>query len=134
MNLISYFLPILTVLLLLYFFLTLPNLNKALLPMETPTPLGGRKKSRLLLEDRSRSLSRKDALPILLITLLYSATAFFRLGSVTDPQTFVPMAGKSVVLSLPEGSLPSRLVLYPGVGMGDYSIAYSEDGEIGSVV
>ena len=116
MKVFAYFLPLLTVLLLLVYFMTLPDLNRCRLP--------GR-------EDRARSraLSRRDLLPILLITGIYACTAFFRLGSMTDPQSFVLMAGQVAVIELPEGAAPSRIMLYPGVGMGSYDISYSEDGQ-----
>ena len=116
MKLFAYLLPLLTVLLLLVFFMTLPNPKSCRLPGSEGNA-------------RSRALSRRDALPILLITGLYACTAFFRLGSMTDPQSFVPMAGQTAVFTLPEGSAPSSLWLYPGVGMGSYDISYSEDGQ-----
>lgn len=128
MNIFHYLLPLATVLLLLVFFLTLPDLNTCTLPLEQP-PEGGKRRSRLPWADRSRSLSRADALPILLITLVYAATAFFRLGSMSDPESFVPMAGQEALLTLPEGSVPTRIALYPGVGMGGYDVSYSEDGQ-----
>ena len=129
MTILTYFLPILTALLLLIFFLQLPKLNTCALPGETPPPT---KKGRGLPpfpEDRSRALSRRDALPILAVTLLYALTAFFRLGSLTAPQSFVPMEGRSALVELPEGAAPSRILLYPGVGIGGYDIAYSLDGQ-----
>ena len=116
MKVFAYFLPLLTVLLLLVYFMTLPDLNRCLLPGK-----GGRA--------GSRALSRRDALPILLITGLYACTAFFRLGGMRDPQSFVPMAGQVAVLELPEGSAPSSIMLYPGVGMGSYDLSYSENGQ-----
>ena len=116
MKVFAYFLPLLTVLLLLVYFMTLPDLNRCLLPGK-----GGRA--------RSRALSRRDALPILLITGLYACTAFFRLGGMRDPQSFVPMAGQVAVMELPEGSDPSSIMLYPGVGMGSYDLSYSENGQ-----
>ena len=128
MNIFHFLLPLATVLLLLVFFFTLPNLNTCLLPLEQ-LPDSGKRRSRLPRGDRSRRLSRADALPILLITLVYAATAFFRLGSMTDPESFVPMAGQSALLTLPEGGVPTRIALYPGVGMGGYDVSYSEDGQ-----
>jgi hypothetical protein len=130
MKLLTYLFPILTVLLLLALFLTLPDLRLCLRPMDTPSLPAGKKKPRLYQEDRSRSLTRGDLLPILLITLVYAIAAFFRLGGTVDPQTFVPMQRKDVTISLPEGEMPSQLVLYPGVGMGGYTVFYSEDGEV----
>ena len=116
MKVFAYFLPLLTVLLLLVYFMTLPDLNRCLLPGE------GKRA-------RSRALGRRDLLPILLITGIYACTAFFRLGSMRDPQSFAPMAGQVAVIELPEGAAPSRIMLYPGVGMGSYDISYSEDGQ-----
>lgn len=130
MKLFSYLFPLLTVLLLLVFFLSLPNPNTCVLPAEQPVlPEDPGRKRRSCGEDRSRALSRRDALPILLITLLYALTAFFRLGSFSDPQTFVPMEGQEAVLTLPEGAVPNWILLYPGVGMGAYDISYSENGQ-----
>ena len=74
MKVFAYFLPLLTVLLLLVYFMTLPDLNRCRLPGK-----GSRA--------RSRALSRRDALPILLITGLYACTAFFRLGADNYPVT-----------------------------------------------
>ena len=128
MNIFHYLLPLATVLLLLVFFFTLPDLNTCTLPLEQP-PEGGKRRSRLPGAERSRTLSWADALPILLITLVYASTAFFRLGSMSDPESFVPMAGQEAVLTLPEGSVPTRIMLYPGVGMGGYDVSYSEDGQ-----
>ncbi len=129
MNLLTVFLPLLTIQLLLIFFLTLPKLKTCVLPMETPTLSEEEGESRLRREDRSTALSRKDLAPILILTLVYALTAFFRLGSLSDPQSFVAMEGQEAVLTLPEGAVPSRLAIYPGVGQGSYSIFFSEDGE-----
>ncbi len=132
MKVLSCLLPILTILLLLYYFCTLPNLNRCVLPCRTP-PLDKTGRGGKVLpqagEERSRALGRGDALPILAVTLLYALTAFFRLGSTADPQTFTYMPGEAAVLELPEGSRPSLMVIYPGVGTGNYSIKCSEDGE-----
>ncbi len=128
MKLFSYFLPVLTLLLLLVFLFFLPSVNTCVLPGEAALSSPGKRRRTLPETDRSHSLSRRDALPILAVTLLYALTAFFRLGSLTDPQTFVPMEGQEAVFTLPEGSFPSRIMLYPGVGMGGYELAFSEDG------
>ena len=130
MKVLTYLFPLLTVLLLLVFFLSLPDPNRCLLPLEELPPPDDDKGGRCLRgEDRSRALSRRDALPSLAVTLIYALTAFFRLGSMTDPKSFVPMEGKEAVFTLPEGALPGSILLYPGVGMGGYDVAYSEDGQ-----
>ncbi len=123
-NLMTYLLPILTALLLLLFFVGLPNLKTCELPR-----IDRRRLKRPAREDRSRRLTRRDLLPILLITLLYAVTAFFRLGVNTAPQTFVSMGDRTAELVLPEGAVPSRTLVYAGPGYGGYDVAWSEDGE-----
>ncbi len=124
------FLPLLTVLLLLIFYLTLPGLNRCLLPGEAPSPAGkGGRHSLPSREDRSRKLSRGDLLPMLAITLLYACTAFFRLGDTVAPQTFAPMGGRDILITLPDQIYPSRILMYHGVGMGSYELSFSADGE-----
>ena len=86
MNIFHYLLPLATILLLLVLFLTLPNLNTCVLPLKDADD--GKRRLRLPRAERSRRLSRADALPILLITLVYAATAFFRLGSTTALPSF----------------------------------------------
>ena len=131
MNFFSILLPIMTALLLLVFYLTLPDLRRCVLPGATPPPPPARPRGRRLApeEDRSRALTRRDALPILAVTLLYALTAFFRLGSTVEPQSFAPMAHRQAELEIPAGAQPIRLWAYPGVGMGGYELAWSADGE-----
>ena len=114
--------------------LSIPNPLRCVLPGEDPAALPRRRgkappAESILREDRSRRLSRRDLLPLLLVTALYAFAAFFRLGSTAAPQSFVPMAGQEAVIELPEGVYPSRILLYPGVGMGSYALDASEDGE-----
>ena len=123
-NLMTYLLPILTALLLLLFFVNLPHPGRCELPR-----IDRRRLKRPAREDRSRRLSRRDLLPILLITLLYALTAFFRLGVNTAPQTFVSMTRRTVEFTLPEGAFPSRTLVYAGPGYGGYDVDWSEDGE-----
>ena len=114
---LTYALPIAVGVFLLIFFLQLPDLRRCKLPQPAtaPTPLREKRDWR-------------EHLPILLITLVYALTAFFRLGDTTAPQTFVPMAGQSAVWTLPEGTYPTRIMLYCGVGHGEYLIQFSRDG------
>ena len=109
--------------------LSIPNPLRCTLPGEPPPPTKKGRGLRPVSTDRSRRLSRRDLLPLLLVTALYAFAAFFRLGSTAAPQSFVPMAGQEAVIELPEGVYPSRILLYPGVGMGSYALDASEDGE-----
>jgi len=118
MFLVKYALPITATLLLVLFFSGLPPLHVCALPLDAPRHAQG-----------SRRMSAVDWALLLVLCAVYAAAAFWRLGDSTAPQSFVPMAGQSAVLELPEGAAPSRILLYPGVGAGSYEIEYSEDGE-----
>ena len=109
----SFAFAVLTFVLLLLFFSGLPNLRTCELP---PTLL-------------KNEPDRQNRLAVMLIILLYALCAFWNLGNTASPQTFAPMEGRDVILRLPEGSVPDRLVLFPGVGQGSYSIEYSNDAE-----
>ena len=99
--------------LLLLFFSGLPNLRTCELP-------------RTLMKSEP---DRQNRLAVMLITVLYTLCAFWNLGNTASPQTFVPMEGRDVILRLPENTVPDRLVLFPGVGQGSYSVEYSNDAE-----
>ena len=110
-------------------YLAMPNPLRCTLPGELPPTTKNGRRHEPMSRDRSRALSRRDILPLLLVTLLYAFAAFFRLGSTAAPQSFVPMEGQEATIELPEGVYPSRILLYPGVGMGSYALEFSEDGE-----
>ena len=112
MFLLTYALPIAAALLLIAFFSGLPLLSRCALP-----------------EADRRAFDRRDGLILALITLLYALVAFWNLGDTRAPETFVPMEGRSVVLTLPEGAEAETLQLYPGVGIGGYAVEVSADGE-----
>ena len=112
MFLLTYALPIAAALLLIAFFSGLPLLSRCALP-----------------EACERRFDRRDALILALITLLYALVAFRNLGNTRSPESFVPMEGRSVVLTLPEGAEAETLQLFPGVGIGGYAIETSPDGE-----
>ena len=109
----SFAFAVLTFVLLLLFFSGLPNLKTCELP-------------RMLMKNEP---DRQNRLAVMLITLLYALCAFWNLGNTASPQTFAPMEGRDVILRLPGSTMPDRLVLFPGVGQGTYSIEYSNDAE-----
>ena len=76
-------------------------------------------------------MERRDLFPLLLITLVYAAVAFWGLGDHTDPQTFCSFAdrGRYVVVELPEDTAISRVMYYTGLYTGNYYLQYSDDGE-----
>lgn len=109
----SFAFAVLTFVLLLLFFSGLPNLKTCELP-------------RTLMKSEP---DRQNRLAVMLITVIYTVCAFWNLGNTRSPQSFVPMEGRDVILRLPEDTVPDRLVLFPGVGQGTYSIEYSNDAE-----
>ena len=109
----SFAFAVLTFALLLLFFSGLPNLRTCELP-------------RTLMKSEP---DRQNRLAVMLITVLYTLCAFWNLGNTRSPQSFVPMEGRDVILRLPENTVPDRLVLFPGVGQGSYSVEYSNDAE-----
>ncbi|MBU5434541.1 phospholipid carrier-dependent glycosyltransferase [Pseudoflavonifractor sp. MSJ-37] len=76
-------------------------------------------------------MERSDVLPVLLVTALYAFTAFFRLGSFTDPQSFQSFSGTgdTVEASFSQPVVIGRLMYYTGLGTGDYNVEVSPDGQ-----
>lgn len=75
-------------------------------------------------------MERRDALPLLLLTVVYAFTAFYKLGDVRAPESFYQFhsAGESVVLVLDEPREIGALRYYTGLWTGNYKLEYSTDG------
>ncbi len=74
-------------------------------------------------------MTRRDALPLFLLTLVYAVTAFWSLGSFAAPQSFQTFTGqRTVEFSLEEESTLSKVAYYPGLNTGSYTLEYSADG------
>ncbi len=74
-------------------------------------------------------MERRDALPLLLLVLVYAATAFFRLGSFTNPQRFCQLSAGATATFTLEGEPLERIRYYPGLNTGSYTLELSADGE-----
>lgn len=109
----AYLFPIALFILLGIFFLGLPDLRRCTLPRNG---------------ECSRRIDRVDAGIMAIISVLYAAIAFTGLGNTVSPESFEAMNGASVVLELPGNVYPSRIMLFSGVGEGEYSFEYSPDG------
>ena len=107
---VKYSLPLLAALLLLLFYLCLPDLRGC-------TLTGGKKR-----------LDRWDAVLMAGISLAYALVAFWNLGNTHSPERFVNMENRSVTVELGQGSM-EKLMLFSGVGIGEYTIEYAPDGE-----
>ena len=115
MNFLSqYSLPLALALLLSVFFISLPDLRYSLLADA----------------DKARyKLGRADAFIMAIISLVYGALAFYRLGNTQSPESFVSMENKTAYLELElSEERVSRLMLYTGIGIGGYTIEYTTDG------
>ena len=107
-----YSLPILTVLLLTLFFLSLPDLRSCALTDPDKT--------------RHR-LGRADAVIMAVIMMLYALVAFWKLGNTESPESFVNMENRTESIELDiNGGTVTHLMVYEGVGIGSYSITYSD--------
>ena len=110
----KYFLPAACFLLLVVFFLLLPELRLC--------RLGGAK-------GEDRRLRRADAGIMAALTLLYACLAFTGLGNTRSPQSFLQLDGESAMIRPdPNGGEVSRLMFFTGVGIGGYTVDYSADG------
>ena len=109
--LVKYSLPLLAALLLIIFYLGLPDLRGCTLRRED-----------------KRRLDRRDAALMAGISLAYALVAFWNLGNTQSPESFVNMENRSVTVELGQGSADS-LMLFSGVGIGEYTIEYASDGE-----
>ncbi len=88
----------------------------------------GRQPSRF--QAQRHKLTRRDALPMLLLTAVYALSAFWSLGSLAAPETFAQLrAGETVTFSLGEEAEVSRILFYGGLNTGAYTLEASADGE-----
>jgi len=118
----KYILPVSTAVLLLLFFLGLPEMDKVPADVLAPRIENCRNPRRYI-------LNRWDILIMLAFVTVFTLVDFFRLGNTTGVQTFAAMGGKQAVITLENPVIPHRISLYTGVGSGEYSIAFSADGE-----
>ncbi|MEA4895684.1 MAG: glycosyltransferase family 39 protein, partial [Oscillospiraceae bacterium] len=80
---------------------------------------------------RRFAMTARDALPMILITVIYAAVAFYGLGDREDPESFCHFSekGRYVIIELPEETPLSRVMYYSGLYTGNYFLQYSSDGE-----
>lgn len=112
---ITYLFPITAALLILLFYLGLPDL-KNLPQKEDFLPQGSH-------------WTRRDSLFLSLLTLVYAAVAFSNLGDMQAPQTVRSLDGESAVVTLDGEYSIDRAMIYTGIGQGSYTFEYSADGE-----
>lgn len=105
----KYILPVITALLLLIFFLGMPELD------------------RVDLQCRRARIGRRDAIVMAVFVSVFGFVSFSGLGSTTAPETFVCMNNRQSVIELAESAEISEIGLYSGVGYGTYTLDYYDD-------
>ena len=111
-----YILPVITSVLLLLFYVGLPDLKEApVLPFE-----GMRRRKRI---------DRLDVIFMAVITLVFGIVDFTHLGSRSAPETFVRPVDESAVITFEEPCIPAEIDFYTGVGYGEFSFELTADGE-----
>ena len=111
-----YILPVTTAVLLLLFFVGLPDLKEApVLPFE-----GMRRRKRI---------DRLDVIFMAVITLVFGIVDFTHLGSRSAPETFVRPVDESAVITFDEPCTPAEIDFYTGVGYGEFAFELTADGE-----
>lgn len=113
----NYIFPIATVILLFLFFLGIPDLDKT-----------GLKRT------AGKLITKADIILISAITIVFGIVDFIGLGNTTSPETFEYMPDKIVYIEFSEPKTVNNVLLFPGVGEGDYIIDCSNDGENFSVL
>lgn len=113
MSWLTYVFPVVTLLFIALFFLGCPALRTSELEFCA-----------------EKRFSRRDALILTAITLIYAAIAFLGLGDTQAPESFsIFGGGEAAVLELENDCDISRVMYYPGLGTGSYELEYSHDGE-----
>lgn len=80
---------------------------------------------------KTRKITKKDVILILIITLIYAIVSLINLGTFTNPQTFwkTESEGDSVVFKIEQGKTNvSNIRFYSGVDFGNYNLYVSYDG------
>ena len=81
------------------------------------------------------AMGKKDALPLILLVVIYAMTAFFQLGDTTAPQSSVDFSSsKTVTVTLSQPIRLNKLMYYTGLGTGSYNVEASADGETWSTL
>ena len=127
---VSYLFPILAVIGLLCFFAYYIH---AMIPrkgtLEWIARAGTGEKKRFAFTAPLHRMQKKDTLPLLLLTLVYAATAFWNLGNTKAPESWVNLkSGEAVTFTTAETVTIDRIEYYTGLWTGSYELEYSADG------
>ena len=75
-------------------------------------------------------MERRDAAPMIIITVIYAAVAFFMLGNTDSPQSVCHYVdrGRYTDIELTEPTIISRMQYFTGLYTGEYRLQFSADG------
>ena len=110
----TYFFPVITALLIVLFYLGLPDLKRIPLP-----------------HSPDRRPDRRDALLVTLLTLIYAAVAFGNLGDTQAPQTVRSLDGESAVIDLGGEESVSRVQFTPASARAAIPLHFPRTGRPG---
>ena len=74
-------------------------------------------------------MERCDWIPLVLVTVLYAITAFFQLGSMSAPESYVKLQqGDSYTFSFSQPVKVDEISFYTALGTGTYRLEYTNNG------
>ena len=84
---------------------------------------------RLTFTLKRHPMEKRDAIPLLIVTIAYACTAFFQLGDTTAVQSFARFeADTTASFSFAQPEEVSLVYYYTGIATGAYTLEYSVDG------
>ena len=86
------------------------------------------KRTRMTLTLPRHPMERSDILPVLLLTAVYAATAFFRLGNMNGPQSVVELQqGDSLAFSYEQPVTVDKISFFTSLGTGSYELEWLDE-------
>ena len=84
-----------------------------------------------LIQKKSRGIGRGEAALLMILCVVYTLTAFYKLGDREAPQSFITLnAGDELTVDLGESIPVSGIMYYIGAKNGDWELSFSDDGDI----
>ncbi len=86
------------------------------------------KRARMTLTLPYHPMERSDILPVLLLTAVYAATAFFRLGNLSGPESVVKFRqGDSLAFAYEQPVTVDKVSFFTSLGTGSYELEWMDD-------
>ena len=92
------------------------------------------KRTRMSLTLPCHPMERRDVLPMLLLTVVYAFTAFFRLGNLSGPESVVKFQqGDSYTFSFARPVMVDKISCFTSLGTGYYTLEWEDQGGTSTV-